>query len=359
MRILVAGDSYFPSRTFAEGLAPLAVEHELSFIDVDAARTLVPRSNSERRIREFEGDPEQLVQALRDHDVLVVHGAPVTDRVLDASPRLGLVCCARGGPLNVDVVAASERDIPVVTTPGKNADAVADLTVAFIVLLARRIPTALRFIDRGGDPGRSAFEGAGFFGRDLESLTLGLVGFGHVGRRVARRALCYGMRLFAYDPFVTPAEIIASGAEPRDLDSLIADSDVVSLHARATTENRGLFDARAFARMRRGALFINTARETLVDEDALYEALASGHLGGAALDVINPRNDASRSPFLDLENVVITPHIGGATHDTLLRGAQMIAAEIARFAAGSPLQNVARPYGPVPEGSDSELHVSD
>jgi D-3-phosphoglycerate dehydrogenase len=125
-----------------------------------------------------------------------------------------------------------------------------------------------------------------------------------------------------------------------DLDALLERADFVSLHARATSENENLFDGDAFARMKPGAYFLNTARETLVDEEALDAALASGRLGGAALDVVRPTADDGLHPLLRHENVVLTPHIGGATHETLLRGAQMVAAEIERFASGAPLVNV-------------------
>jgi D-3-phosphoglycerate dehydrogenase len=150
------------------------------------------------------------------------------------------------------------------------------------------------------------------------------------------------MHVRAFDPFW------GDGADPQvervdDLDELLGRSDFVSLHARATAENESLFGAARFAKMKPGAFFVNTARETLVDEDALDEALASGHLGGAALDVIRPSPQAARHRLLRHENVVITPHIGGATRETLIQGAEMIATEITRFAAGQPMVNVVNP----------------
>src|SRR5262245_22268049 len=130
MRILVVGDSYCPASAFEGAFARLADTHDLTFIDVADAPGWSPTTPSERRLAEYLGSPGQIVTALADHEVLVVQGAPVTDAVLDAGPNLRLVCCARGGPVNIDLVAATERGIPVVITPGKNADAVADLTVA-------------------------------------------------------------------------------------------------------------------------------------------------------------------------------------------------------------------------------------
>lgn len=341
MRILVVGDSYVPVEVFAEGLARLGPAHELAYLQIDQFRPFEPSTPSEQRIREFAGDPAEVAGALDGHAVLVVHGAPVTDEVL-AAPGLRLVCCARGGPVNVDTGAATERGIPVVTTPGKNAESVADQALAFMVMLARRFPEAQRFLAEGNRAGGSTFEGAQFFGHDLTGHTLGLVGYGNVGRRVAGRARAFGMQILVHDPYVERDG--DDGVEWVDsLSELLGRADVVSVHARATPENARLFDAAAFAAMKPGSYFLNTARETLVDEQALADALASGHLAGAALDVVDPQTAAGPHPLLRHPNVVLTPHIGGATHETLLRGVEMIAAEIDRFAAGEPLVNVADP----------------
>jgi len=341
VRILVVGDSYVPVEVFAEGLARLASSHELTYLPIDQSRPFDPATASEQRIREFAGDPEQVAAALDGHEVLVVHGAPVTDQVL-AAPGLRLVCCARGGPVNVDTASATERGIPVVTTPGKNAESVADQAMAFMVMLARRFPEAQRFLAEGHQAGGSTFEGAQFFGHDLTGHTLGLVGFGNVGRRVAARARAFGMRILVHDPYV--GHDADGDVEWVDsLPELLGRSDVVSVHARATADNARLFDAAAFAAMKPGSYFLNTARETLVDERALADALASGQLAGAALDVVEPQEAAGPHPLLRHPNVILTPHIGGATHETLLRGVEMIAAEIDRFAAGEPLLNVADP----------------
>lgn len=341
MKILVVGDSYLPVPVFRRAFTDLPADHQVTYVQVNAGELLVPRTASEKAISEYEGTPDQLRAALTDEEVLVVHGAPVTDAVLDASPKLALVCCARGGPVNVDVATATLRGIPVVTTPGKNADAVADLTLAFMIMLARGIPKAQSFLRDGGRIGESSFEGAQFFGHDLSGRTLGLVGYGHVGRRVAARAQAFDMPILVYDPYVASAQIRAPGIEPCGFDLLLERSDIVSLHARATADNAGLFGAAAFRKMRKGALFINTARETLVDEGALADEIRTGRLAGAALDVVRLRPSSSRSPLLDLEEVVVTPHIGGATHETLLRGALMVAAEVSRFIEGRPLLNVA------------------
>ena len=340
MRILVVGDSFCPASAFRDAFRPLEAEHDVTFVDLIEEPDWRPTSPSELRIKEYEGSPRQVVAALDGHEVLVLQGAPVTDAVLDAAP-LRLVCCARGGPVNVDVAAATERGIPVVTTPGKNADAVAELAMALLVMLARRLPAVVRYVEGGGEFGHDNYEGANWFGHDLAGHTLGLVGLGQIGHRVAARALAFRMRVVAYDPYVDPAAILAVGAEPVDLETLLSTSDFVSLHARATAENRGLIGAAQIARMKPGGYLVNTARDTLVDEAAIVDALASGRLAGAAFDLVSPSPATGLHPLLAFPNVIITPHIGGATHETLYHGGEMAVAEIRRLAAGQPLVNLA------------------
>jgi D-3-phosphoglycerate dehydrogenase len=341
MRILVIGDSYCPSTALRAAFARLETVHEVTFADVLDEPDWAPASASELRIREYMGSPRQVIGLLDRHDVVVVQGAPVTDAVLDADPDLRLVCCARGGPVNIDVAAATERHIPVVTTPGKNADAVAELTIAFLVMLARRLPEILRHVEGGGEFGHDNYEGAHWFGHDLAGHVLGLIGFGQIGRRVATRARAFGLRVLAYDPFLEPDALRADGAEPVDLETLLTRSDFVSLHARAAAANRGLIGAAELARMKPGSYLVNTARDVLIDESAVLDGLVSGRLAGVALDVVSPSPAEGRHPLLAHPNVIVTTHIGGATYETLHHGGEMAAEEIERFVTGVPLRNVA------------------
>jgi D-3-phosphoglycerate dehydrogenase len=327
VRVLAAGDPFMPAGLFTAALAGLGDAVSVTELQV-ADAGLGP---ADPAVREYIGDPAEVAAAVAGHDVLLVHGAPVTAAVLDAAP-LRLVCCARGGPVNIDVAAASARGIPVTNAPGRNAEAVAELTIAFALMLIRGVPVAARFLADGGQLGGSTYEGSEFIGGEAPSLTLGLVGLGHVGREVAARARALGFTLLGYDPVPPPA--VPPGVTLTGLNDLLGRSDLVSLHARATADNRHMFGADAFARMPRGAMFINTARQSLVDEDALARALASGRLAGAALDVAEPRPAGDRHPLLDLPNVIITPHIGGATRETLRRGAEMAAAAVGRLLSG-------------------------
>lgn len=332
MKILAAADWYMPPHYFADAFAKLSAGHEIAYFEVDAERSFDPVSPSERKLREYLGSPSQLIKRMAGIEVLVVHGAPVTDEVLDASRELGLVCCARGGPVNVDVDGVTERGLPLVTTPGRNAESVADLTIAFLIMLARAIRRGQRFIDEGGHV-RDNWQGGHFMGHDLRGHMLGIVGYGQIGYRVAQRVRAFGMEMLVYDPYAAVEERDVQQVET--LEELLRRSDFVTLHARATAETDGMIDAPAIATMKPGGFLVNTARETLVNEEALDAALASGQLGGAALDVF-----VDGASLAAHENVVLTPHLGGATYETPARAAEMIAGEISRFAAGEPLINV-------------------
>jgi phosphoglycerate dehydrogenase-like enzyme len=345
VRILVLGDRFCPASAFQPWFLPLEADHQVDYRDLIDEPDWRPETPSERGLREFLGTPQQVIDNLSDHDVLVIQGGPITDAVLDAAP-LRLVCVARGGPVNVDVPAATARGIPVVTTPGKNVDAVADLALALVIMLARRLAGAIRYVDAGGECGVDNYEGANWMGHDLTGHTLGLIGFGQVGRRVATRAIAFGLDVLAHDPFVDPQTISAAGVSPTSLAECLSQADHVSVHARLTTENQGLFRAANFHQMRVGATFVNTARSELVVESDLVDALRSGHLSGAALDVASPQPAGERHPLLSCPNVIILPHLGGATAETLANAGRMAAAEIERFYEGKPLVNVANPGVP-------------
>ncbi len=342
MKIMAVGDSFVPTNVFEVGLANLMAEQQVRFLHLDMDAPFAPTTPSEQAIKEYAGNPQQLVEALKDEDILLVHGAPVTEAVLKASPHLKVVGVARGGPVNIDLAAARAHGILVITAPARNAEAVADLTLAFMIMLARGIPRSMEFITGGGRVGDSAFEGAQFFGHELGGHTLGLVGCGNVGIRVAARAQAFGMSILVYDPYVPAAQFERHGMQPLALNDLLAKADFVSLHTRVTPETMNFFDASKFDALKSGAFFINTARELLVDEQALYEALRAKKLAGAALDVLRPWPADTKSPLLSLPNVIVTPHIGGATHEAALRGVQILTDQLNHYLAGQPMQYVVK-----------------
>lgn len=286
-------------------------------------------------------DPVELGERLdaEGFDALVIEADFVCEETFDAAPGLRFVGVCRGeiGP-HVDLVAAAARNVVVTHTPGRNAVAVAELAVGLMLALARRIPAADRAIRDGA--WHSAVDNlAAWQGTELAGRTAGLIGCGAVGREVARRLLAFGMRLLVFDP---PARARGAPAEPglewADLQTLLAESDVVSLHAALCPGSRGLLGPAELARMTPSAFLVNTARAALVDEAALLAALQAGRIAGAALDVHVIEPLPATSPWLRLDNVILTPHIGGASSDAIRRHSELIAAELGRYVQGQPLR---------------------
>jgi D-3-phosphoglycerate dehydrogenase len=331
LRVLVVGDPYFTTDDFRRGLSPLSTIADLTFLQIETTEVPPPVTASERSLREYAGAPSTIAAAVDGHEVLIVHGAAVSADVF-STPGLRLVCCARGGPVNVDIAAATAAGVLVCNTPGKNAEAVAELTIAFALTLIRGVAPSTRATQQQSWTPGSTFDGREFFGREAHSVTLGLVGLGQVGGQVAWRARRLGFRVYAHDPYVAGTKDL--DAELMTLPSLLERSDVVSLHARLTEDNHRMMAAEQFALMRSGAYFINTAREQLVDEAALLAALGSGRLAGAALDVVERHPSGRRNPLLDAPTVMATPHIGGATYETLARGAEMVVVAVQALADG-------------------------
>lgn len=340
-KILVVGDLYVPVPTFQAALAFLLPDNEVRFIQLDEANRMVPETESEKTIREFSGNPKQIIGELKDEEILAVHAAPVTAEVMDASPNLKLICCARGGPVNIDLAAATRHGIKVVSAPGRNAEAVADYVLGVILILARKLSFANLFLREKRKFDRSSFES--FFGNELGGMTLGLIGYGNVGSRVAKRARAFGMPILVYDPFIPASKIEAPGIKTADLDTLISTSDFVSLHARESKENDNMFGKKQFDLMKKSACFVNSARGSLLDEDALLEALSTKKIAGAALDVLKKEPVSPDNPLVSMDNVFITPHIAGASRQVPLRGAEIIAAQIQNYINGEKLEGVINP----------------
>ena len=275
-------------------------------------------------------------------DVLVVEADLVHADVLEGCPLVMIGCC-RGDPVNIDLELATRKGIPVFHTPGRNADAVADLTLAFLLMLARHLGP----IQDTFRAGAKRITGAGdylemysrFTGVELGGRTVGLVGLGAVGREVATRLLAFKARVLAYDPYVdTPP-----GVAMRGLDDLMRESDFVSLHAPVTPETQNLVSRDRLALMKPTAYFVNTARAALTDENALYEMLAAGRLAGAALDVLAEEPLQPDNRFLKLRNVLVTPHIGGATVDVTRHQSDIVVEAMERWLDGEQPRWIANP----------------
>jgi lactate dehydrogenase-like 2-hydroxyacid dehydrogenase len=259
---------------------------------------------------------------------------PVDAAVLDAAgPQLRMVANVAVGYDNVDVTAARARGVVVTNTPGVLDDATADLTLGLILAAARRIPEGDRFLRRGTP---WVWGPRMMTGLDLSAgATLGIVGYGRIGQAVARRARGFGLRLLATPTRSRVYDADADGVRFRELDDLLAESDVVTLHVPLTPETRHLIDDRALARMRPTALLVNTARGGVVDTDALVRALQARRLAGAALDVFEDE-PAVDPRLLDLEQVVLTPHLGSAGDRTRSAMCLLAVRNVAEVLAGRP-----------------------
>ena len=282
---------------------------------------------------ELQGDPERVVEHVGDASVFVTHLAPVSAAMLARLPRLELIAVSRGGPVNIDVRAAREAGVKVVNAPGRNASAVAEFTIGAIIGETRNIARGHEALRRGewrGDLYRADVQ------RDeLSRLAVGVIGYGEIGTRVVRLLRAFGGEILVADPYrELSAEDVGAGVRQVALDELLAASDVVTLHARVTDETRGFMDAAAFARMRPGAVFVNTARGPMVDYPALHDALAAGHLGGAMLETFGTEPLPSDAPIARLPNVTLTPHIAGASLTTVRVAAERVAEEVRRHLAG-------------------------
>jgi D-3-phosphoglycerate dehydrogenase len=254
--------------------------------------------------------PKEYRHHLADADALLVRSAvQVTRDVLALAPKLRVIGRAGVGVDNVDLQAATAAGVLVMNTPGGNAISVAEHTLALMLAMARHISRA----DASTRAGK--WEKKKFLGSELRGKTLGIVGLGSIGREVVKRARAFEMRVIAHDPYVTSAIADDLGVELLDLTSVYGQSDYLTLHVAATPETLGMLSRAAFAQMKDGVRIVNCARGELVDDCALAEAIASGKVAGAALDVFNVEPPPEAYPLFGLENVVASPHIGGSTEE--------------------------------------------
>jgi D-3-phosphoglycerate dehydrogenase len=262
---------------------------------------------------------EQLAADLADADALVVRSATkVTSAVIAAAPGLRVIARAGTGVDNVDVAAASARGIVVMNAPGANSVSVAELAMSLILALARHVPAADAAMKQG------KWEKKKFLGEEVRDKTLGLVGLGRIGQEVARRAAAFHMRLIAHDPFIAEQVAAAMGVELVSMDELFARADYVSLHMPSTPQTRRIVNAERLARTKKGIRIVNTARGDLIDEQALADAIESGQVAGAALDVFETEPTVDQRLQM-LPQVIATPHIAASTRE----GQELVGVETA------------------------------
>lgn len=257
-------------------------------------------------------------------EIVVCEADDCSGPVLDAGLRV--IGSTHGDPTNVDVAGATERGIPVLRAPGRNADGVAELAVGLLFAVTRGIVAADHDVRTGEIYAGGSIPYQRYRAWQVAGQTVGIVGLGAVGRAAAWRFEGLGARVISCDPY--------NDAATHDLDGLLAEADVVSMHAMVSPDSLGMMGTAQFAAMKPGAVYLNTARAALHDLDALTDALASGHLGGAGLDHFDGEFLPTDHPLAAMGNVVLTPHIGGATYDTEANHSRLIADDIARLLAG-------------------------
>lgn len=268
--------------------------------------------------------PSEIIDAVKDADVIITQFCPMNRKVIDACTNLKAIGVLRGGMENVNLDYAASKDITVFNTPGRNATAVADFTVGMLIAECRNIAKA--HINLKNGKWVRDYDNVGMV-PDLEEKTVGIIGFGAIGRKVAKRLHGFDMNILAYDPYVTEAPDYVRMVS---LNELVESSMFITLHMRLTEETEHIIDETLLRKMRPDAYLINTARSGLIDEKALYQILLEKKIKGAALDVFDVEPPSSNYPLVTLDNVTITPHLAGGTTDAFLNSPKLLAKIIAK-----------------------------
>lgn len=336
---------FFTAEYSPEELEPL---YELGEVVLDGWATGLPKMPE-----------EELMKKTRDADILIVSYDDVTRKVIENASKLKLIACTRATPVNVDMEAAKERGIPVIYTPGRNSDTTAEFTIGLMLAIARNIPMAHKALKEGkytnlNDQKKETKAGLTvdmiwdmettapymvFKGTQLKGKTLGIVGYGSIGKRVGKIARAFGMALLIYDPFQCQIDIEEIGiTKAESLESLMSNADFVTCHMKITSETKGIINKEMISLMKPTAYFINCSRGAVLDESALIEALREKRIAGAAIDVYEREPLAINHPYVaELDNVVITPHIGGATNEVLVNHTIQLVSDVKRFLNGERL----------------------
>jgi len=266
--------------------------------------------------------PEYIYKAVRDADIIVTQFCPLTKKLIDRCGNLKIIGVLRGGVDNVDVKHATEKTVLVYNTPGRNSDSVADFTIGMMICECRNIARGHLGLKEG--QWLREYPNSGSI-PDLPGKTVGIIGLGEIGKKIARRLIGFDVKLLGYDPFVKNPP---HGLEMVELDRLFAQSDIITIHVRLDKSTDGLINSDLIKRMKSSAYLINTSRSRLVDEDALYEALRNRRIAGAALDVFSIEPTGKDYPLVALDNVTVTPHMAGASNDSYSNSPYLLANEM-------------------------------
>jgi D-3-phosphoglycerate dehydrogenase len=333
-RVLAAGDHFVLNRLLIDAVRA-EVTGELEFAELTLDWPLVPFGRV-AEVDEASGTEERLIEALGDAEICLTQMAPLTRRVIEASPRLRLIGIGRGGPVNANLRAAAEHGVAVCCAPGRNANATAEHTLGLILAAARRIPQTHAELVAGR--WRSDYYRYDAVGIELRGSTVGLIGGGAVGHRVAELLAAFGAHVLIHDPYLTESGV----AELVSLDELLSRAQILTLHARVTPETTGMVGAPQIAAMPAGSIIVNCARGTLLDYEAVCDAIDAGHLFGAAFDVFPEEPIPAGSRLLSTPGIALTPHLAGASRQTAANAAGILAKDVARYLRGEPLAHPAQ-----------------
>jgi D-3-phosphoglycerate dehydrogenase len=330
MKFLVVGDPMLSSAILAEAVRNVFGDDlEIKRVDWHPASEeefWYLRSQVEKLGPDAGKPPIELYEAVQDADVIITHHTPLNKQIIQQS-RASFIGVCRAGTENVDVKAATEIGIHVMKTMGRNAEAVSDFTIALMLSELRNLGRGHAALMQG--EWKKKYANSAFMG-DMNEKTVGLVGFGYIGRLVAQKLAAFKVRILVYDPYVSEETLHEFRAISVTLEDLCRQSDFISIHARLSSDAAGLIGKEAFSWMKPTAYLINTARAGLIDEAALVDVLQERQIGGAALDVFWTEPIPTGHPLLAMDNVTLTPHLAGATQDTFRMTPYLLLRELKR-----------------------------
>jgi D-3-phosphoglycerate dehydrogenase len=341
-KMLIINDRNFTAQTMVDRLKWLG-KYDLEFVTFPDRPDESEGDFQERMLKmEVNGPsedlaPSGLIDVVKDINILVVHFTVIPSSVINTAKNLEFIGVLRGGWENIDLPAASKRKIPVSNSPGRSSDSVADFTIGMMLAESKNIVRASIALREG--LWKQKFTNTTYC-HNLKGQTIGLIGFGQVGSRVAKKLSGFEVNILVYDPYISNEVIVKAGYKPMDLDSLLKQSDFVSMHCRYNKGDKSILGSREISLMKPTAYIINNAREGLIDSDALYQALKDHKIGGAAIDVYKEEPLPKDYPFFELENVTLTPHLAGHSLDSMTAPFEILGGEIERFLKKEPLHFV-------------------
>lgn len=281
----------------------------------------------------------ELIEAIADVDILVTHVSPITSDIINAGKNLKYICVLRSSHTNVNSKLCSEKGIKVIEAPGRNANGVADCTIGLMLAEMRNLSRGHHYLLQG--EWKKKFSNL-MYSKDMRCCKVGIIGTGSIGQKVIQRLKGFESEIIAYDPYMSEEQINSLGVKAMPLDEVLKQSDIISLHLRLSESTKGFMGREQFELMKPTAYFINTARAGLVDENVLIEMLQNKKIGGAGLDVFSKEPLGDNSPFLSLDNVTMSPHVGGTTIDSFSNSVEIITIALNEMFLGNDIPGIVK-----------------